>query len=278
MSGTYAIQIGDITCSVIQEFAMMRPKDALYKNYPNATEEQIVSALDALGMHEEIGAYQNAMLIDNGEKKILVDTGMGSAFEGFGNIIPNLESMGVQATDIDVVFITHFHGDHINGLVDENGKPNFPNARYVTSQNEWHYWMSDATIEELGAERTQGYLSKIRPIEDKFSFLADGDILAKGVTLVDMPGHTMGHTGLLIESNGERLFHVVDLLHHDVQFAHPDWHHRFDTDKPLAVQSRQTMLQRASDENLLTAFYHLEFPALGYIRVEDDGFSFDPIS
>lgn len=274
--GTYAIQIGHITCMVVQEFATMRPKDGLYNNYPNASESDIDAALTALGIEDEIGAYQNALYIDNGTKKILVDTGMGSKFEGFGNIIPHLKEEGIQPEDIDIVFITHFHGDHINGLVDADGNPNFPNAHYVTSQAEWNYWMNENAIAEFGEQR--GYPAIIQPLEDKFSFVNHGDTLAIGVTAVEMPGHTMGHTGLMIESEGEKLFHVVDLLHHDVQFAHPDWHHRFDTDKPLAVSSRRAMLQRAADENLLTAFYHLAFPALGHITVDGDGYKFVPIN
>ena len=273
--GTYTIQIGDFTCMVVQEFATMRPKDVLYQNYPNASEAEIEAALTALGITTEIGAYQNALYIDNGTKKILVDTGMGSNYEGFGNIIPHLKEAGVQPEDIDIVFITHFHGDHINGLVDANGNPNFPNAHYVTSQSEWNYWMNPDAIAEFGDQR--GYPAIIQPLEDKFSFVSHGDTLATGMTIVEMPGHTMGHTGLMIESNGEKLFHVVDLLHHAVQFAHPDWHHRFDTDKPLAVSSRRAMLQLAADEDLLTAFYHLAFPALGHISVDGDGYKFTPI-
>ncbi len=97
------------------------------------------------------------------------------------------------------------------------------------------------------------------------------------VTLVAMPGHTPGHTGLLIEANGERLLHVVDLLHTLPQFKYPNWHINFDSDGPLAEQSRKAILARAADEKLLTMFYHLPFPGLGHVVRAGSAFSFQPI-
>ena len=81
----------------------------------------------------------------------------------------------------------------------------------------------------------------------------------------------------MIESGGDRLFHVVDLLHQHFQFAHVGWHFGFDSDGALAVNTRKRVLRQCADEGLLTLFYHLEFPGLGHVTMEGDAFVWNPI-
>ncbi len=93
-----------------------------------------------------------------------------------------------------------------------------------------------------------------------------------------MAGHTPGHSGLLIDAGDAQLLAVMDLLHAPAQFTYPHWHFAFDTDGPLAVQSRLRVLARAADDNLLTLFYHLPFPGLVHVMRDENGtFTFQPI-
>ena len=87
----------------------------------------------------------------------------------------------------------------------------------------------------------------------------------------------MGQAGLLVESNGEQLFHVADLMHYAVQFTYPDWQLNVDSDGDLAVKSRKQILQRCVDENLLSTFCHLEFPGVGYVLQDGDGWKWQPL-
>jgi len=282
MSGkTHRQQVGDITCIVLHEGYSESELTAEYLQgrYPNAPEEEINDALENHGYEGTPSSHMNALYIETDGTRILIDTGMGDgAGPSFGHIPAALESEAISTDDIDIVFISHFHGDHINGLLNDDGSPRYANARYVTAQAEWDHWMNEKTLASMAESRAASIKNSIMPLEDKFSFLNNGDTLAPGVTLVDTAGHTPGHMGLLIESNGERLFDVVDLLHSLPQFRYLDWHFVFDSLPELAVRNRRAALGRAADENLLTLFYHLPFPGLGYLRREDDGtFSYDAV-
>ena len=114
-------------------------------------------------------------------------------------------------------------------------------------------------------------------LRDKFSFVSVGDAIAPGISVVDLKGHTLGHSGLLVESRGERLLHVVDLLHQPFQFANTGWHFSFDTDPELAVETRRR-IQHCVDESLLTLFYHMPFPGIGRVSIADGVFVWNPIA
>ena len=172
------------------------------------------------------------------------------------------------------MFLTHFHGDHVAGLVVEEGRLEFPNARFVATHAEWNEWMQRWAAST--AEGDQKNLARFSALRQRFQFVNAGDEIAPGVTVVDLKGHTLGHAGLLVESGGERLLHVVDLLHQQFQFANIDWHFVFDSDAELAVQTRRQVLQRCVDEDLLTLFYHLDFPGLGKVTLEDGTFVWNP--
>ena len=283
MSGkTHRLQIGDIPCIVLHEgpSTASPPKptaEDVQNRFPNAPIDEINDVLQTYGYAQP--SSLNALFIESAGTRILVDAGMGNvAGPTLGHIPAALQSEGISADDIDIVFITHFHGDHIFGLLHDDGTPRYPNSRTITAQAEWDYWMSETTLNAIGQERATDLRKTFAPLQDTLSFLNAGDTLAPGVTLVDVAGHTPGHCGLLIESNGERLLDVVDVLHSLAQFTYTHWHFAFDTDGPLAEQNRKGALGRAADERLLTLFYHLPFPGLGHVtRTEDGTFAFQAV-
>lgn len=248
MSGkTHRLKIGDVVCIVLHEgFSMSEASaDAIRGGFPNATPDEIEDAL-ALRSYgdEQPSMHMNVLTIESAGTRILVDTGMGSgAGPVFGHVTPALQAEGIRPADIDIVFISHFHPDHFGGLLTEDGQPQYPNSRFITTQIEWDHWTHEDTLKAIDAP----FAASLRALVDRldqFSFLAAGDTLAPGITLVDAPGHSPGHTGLLIESNGERLLAVVDLLHSLPQFKYPHWHFAYDSDRSLAAQSRQRLLAR----------------------------------
>ena len=276
---THRLKIGDISCIVVQEATAETEIAAWHERYTNASKTEFEDALQKIGHKGEMTErHMNALYIETNGTKVLVDVGFGEEYENpeMGLIIPNLRKEGIEAEDIDIVFITHFHGDHYAGLLKKDGEPSFPNARYVCQQSEWDYWMSEENIAKFG-ERAAGYTSIFNKLKDKFSFVNAGDEIAAGVKVLDTPGHTMGHAGLMIASNGEQLMDLVDVLHHSMQFVYPNWHFVYDTDGDLAEKTRRTYLKNADNRNILTLFYHLPFPGLGYVKRNGDVFKWEPI-
>ena len=225
----------------------------------------------ALGDGEPSGCL-NLLYLNSGGQRILADVGFGASVPGMGGALKGLAQLGISSADIDIIFLTHFHGDHIAGLCDDAGSPVYANARYICMQAEWDEWMG-----RWAAAGDEWNLNRFDGLRERFSFVDDGDEIAPGVQVVALPGHTNGHAGLLLESRGERLLHVVDLLHQAFQLQHTDWHFGFDSDGAAAADTRVKTLNRCVDEGLLTLFYHLEFPGLGKLARAGDAFAFQPI-
>ncbi len=270
----YELKVGDIECAVLQEGVVKMTAEDVIARYPNAEPDAIAAAIAA----QPPSGSLNLLYLQSAGSHILADVGFGETPgpPDMGGVLRGLTSLGISATEIDIIHLTHFHGDHISGLVDADGATAYPNARYVTTQSEWDEWMSRWKASDTPRDRHR--LQLISGIAERVSFVEPGDEIAPGVKVVNLEGHTLGHSGLLIESDGERLFYVVDILHQAFQLARPDWHFGLDSDGPLAVETRRNTLQRCVDEGLLTLFYHLEFPGLGRVEKDDEVFAWRPIS
>ncbi len=268
----HQLKVGDIECAVLQEGAAFMDRDSVIARYPNADPAEVAAAL---GEAQPSGSLK-LLTINSGGTRILADVGFGQAGPpGMGGALRGLETLGLSASDIDIVYLTHFHADHIIGLANADGSLAYPEARYVTTQAEWDEWT--ARWKAFSSAADQGNLERFTSLQDRFSFVSPGDEVAPGVTVVNLEGHTRGHSGLLVESQGERLLHVVDLLHQPFQFSHVGWHFGFDTDGALAVTTRKRVLQQCVDERLLTLFYHLEFPGLGHVTRKGADYVWNPI-
>ena len=200
-----------------------------------------------------------------GDETILFDTGLSPE-----SILGALDDAGVAADDVDVVVITHMHGDHIGGLAGEDGSPTFANARYVTGQVEFDAWAK---------QDNEGFEAKVRPLAEKMTFVGDGDGVAPGITAMAAFGHTPGHMIYHLESGGERLVVFADTANHYVwSLAHPDWEVKFDMDKAAAAATRKRVLGMLAADRVPFVGYHMPFPAAGYVAARGEGFEYVPVS
>ncbi|ARC89465.1 MBL fold metallo-hydrolase [Rhodovulum sp. MB263] len=203
-------------------------------------------------------------VVNTGAELILFDTGL--APEG---TVAALEAAGYSPDQIDTVVITHMHGDHIGGLM-ENGTETFSGARYVTGAVEFDAW--DMSGDE-------GFEKKMRPLAEKTRFLDDGGEAAPGVTAVAAFGHTPGHMAYRLESGGKVLLIGADFANHYVwSLAHPDWEVLYDRDKEAAAATRRRLLDMLATERMPFIGYHMPFPALGYVETQGDGYRYLPAS
>lgn len=208
--------------------------------------------------------YFTPTLVHTGSELVLFDTGNSAA-----DITGTLATAGYTPDQIDVVVLTHMHGDHIGGLA-EGGAPTFANARYVTGAAEHNHW---------SAAGNEGFDAKVRPLNDRMTFLDDAGTVASGITAVLAPGHTPGHMAYRLDSNGAQMMLIADTANHYVwSLEHPDWEVRFDTDKAQAAATRKTLLGMIAADRIPFVGYHMPFPALGYLEPKGDGFRLVPAS
>lgn len=220
-----------------------------------------------------------ALLIRTGDETILVDTGYGrDAGDTPSMLMPGLEAIGVKPGDITQVLITHMHGDHISGLV-WKGEKAFPKATVLLGKQEHDFWTSEKSrAENPGRENNFVLAQKIVDMySGSLGLFAFGDTVAPGVTALDAVGHTPGHTAFLIESDGEKLLCVADLLHSAaLQFPRPDINASYDMDPEKAAATRERFLKMAAEENLPIVGMHMPFPGVARVTKASEGYAWTP--
>ena len=278
MAAISTINVGDITIHAIVDAADPRTFNQV-EDLLLADAVAVMSALVKMYPNpDDLVWTYTPLLVQTGGQTVLVDTGFGPAAQPEqGQLGLGLAELGISPADVDRVIITHAHGDHYMGLVDGDGQPTYPNADVVMQSAEYAHWLGPDGVAEQNPEQGQRLKAAFDPVAERI-VQVEGEVeLAPGVQAVLTPGHTPGHIGLMFESNGERAWTLVDALHVGVQFAHPDWSLTFDTDPDLAAETRQHVLARAADEELLTLLYHLKNPLGHVVRDGENRFRWEPV-
>ncbi|WP_117190875.1 MBL fold metallo-hydrolase [Rhizobium terrae] len=219
-------------------------------------------------------------LIDTGSDVILFDTGLGKAgrAQGTGRLVEGLAAAGYMPEDVTIVVITHMHGDHIGGIM-EDGKPAFPKARYMAGEAEYSFWTDGARAGTPAEGNQKAVIANVKPHADKMTFLKDGGEVVSGITAMLAPGHTPGHLIFNVESAGRRLVLTADTANHFVlSLQKPEWEVRFDMDKTQAAATRRRVFDMIATDKIAFLGYHMPFPAVGYVEKQDTGYRFVPKS
>lgn len=210
-------------------------------------------------------------LVNTGNELILFDTGNdGTSRPTAGKLRANMAKAGYKPEDVDIIVLTHFHGDHIGGMM-VDGKAAFPNARYVTMAKEYDHW--------VGKEH-ELTLKNVKPFAEKMTFINDTGDVVTGVTAVPANGHTPGHTCYHIESEGQRVLVTADTANHFIaSLERPDWHVRFDMDKEAAAATRKKIFGMVAADGIPFIGYHMPYPGIGYVTENGmGGFTYAPAS
>ena len=222
------------------------------------------------------------LLVNTGTKLILIDTGTAGQLAPTAGFMPgSLAASGVDPKSIDMILISHFHPDHINGIKDKDGKNLFPNAEILVPEPEWTFWMDDFKMSASPAPLRPMFLNVRRVFTDMAKDVKrfiPGNMVASGITSIAAYGHTPGHTAFAVASNNESMLVLSDTTSHPWLFArHPEWQGSFDMDGNLAVTNRRRMLDRAVADRMLVQGYHFPFPASGHIVKAGSGYDLVPV-
>lgn len=278
--GFHRIMLGDFEVTAISDGTVDLPYDKLLHE-PAAT---TTKALARNFQSSPTEASVNAFLVNTGGKLILVDTGAGSLFgPTLGKLVANIKASGYQPEQIDEIYLTHLHPDHVGGLA-SNSQIIFPNAVVRADQHDTDFWLSQANLDQAPADSKgffQGAMASLSPYaaaQHLKPFNGDTE-LAPGIHATASYGHTPGHTIYTFESKGKKLVLVGDLIHvAAVQFDHPQVTIGFDSDPKSAAASRAKVFQALSKEGALVGAAHLSFPGLGHLRIDGTGYDWLPVS
>ncbi len=278
--GFYRYRIGDIEVTAIHDGWAPRPLAGSIRNAELAEVQQ--AAREAFLPTDVIPNFYTALAVRNGDRLTLIDTGLGDAGPPTtGAWMANFRAAGFDPAQVGTVIISHFHGDHINGLRRKDGSTVFPNAEVMVPAGEWAFWMDDARMNQAPEAARGGFQNARRILgpmaKDVKQYEADKE-LVPGVTSVLLPGHSPGHMGFMVSSGNGRLMVLSDAATHPAFFVrNPDWSPVFDMDADQARQTRRRALDMAASERAQVALYHAPFPATGHVAREGSGFRFVPV-
>lgn len=262
-----AVPVGRVTLYVLDDGTFPFPARFFFANVREAVWRRDLD-VDAAG---KIPVGHNYGFLETEHDLIVIDTGYGDdTHDGrTGHLLDELDRTGHRREQVTKVVITHAHGDHIkrNTLFEDGErKATFPHARYYLAGADWNWFGGPDRLPEFDEHvvtlRRLGLLT-----------LVDGELqLTPEVLLHPTPGHTPGHTSVLIESEGQTAIVLGDLCHLPVHFAHPDWVSTFDTHPHVTPRTRAQLLRFAIERNALVVCTHAPSPGLGHVEKTARGF------
>ncbi|MDR1746322.1 MAG: MBL fold metallo-hydrolase [Tannerella sp.] len=211
-------------------------------------------------------------LVHTPEHNVMIDAGHGK------NLFSNLKTLGLDESRIDVILLTHMHGDHIGGLL-RDGKKAFPNAEIYIAKAEHDYWNG---LGDRGASQRKIFevyksnLHLFEPVE--IENIASAPTLVEGISALAAYGHTPGHTAFYVQSSGAKWMIWGDLTHAmPIQMPCPEVALSFDVDAAKAIISRKKLLEYIARNNITAGGMHVPFPAVGTLKTRDGGYDFSPL-
>jgi glyoxylase-like metal-dependent hydrolase (beta-lactamase superfamily II) len=274
--GIYHRRIGDVLVTAISDGYIDVPYGVLKGISPDDAESILAEEFRPAPPRISVNCY----LIRVNGKIAIVDTGSGDTMgPTLGMLKKLLGVLGINSDEVDVVLLTHLHPDHSNGLSDLKGNRLFPKAEIVIAEKDIQYWHDDVAMSRANeSQRTryfEGARFQIAPYMDRLK-LAHGEVFPN-VTAIDLPGHTPGHTGYLIESNDESVLIWGDICHvPDIQVRRPEVTMAFDVDQEAAIRTRRRTFDMVSSDKTMVAGMHLHFPGFSYIVKDKDGYRMIP--
>jgi glyoxylase-like metal-dependent hydrolase (beta-lactamase superfamily II) len=278
--GYYRMMLGDFEITALSDGTVMLPVNQLLSN---TTPARVDRTLARNGLRSPLETSVNAYLINTGDKLVLVDAGAAGLFgPKLGKLAANLKAAGYQPEQVDEIYLTHMHPDHIGGLA-VDGRMAFPNAIVRAARADADYWLSNTNLSRAKKEDKssfEGAMTSLHPYIEAQRFRPfDGRTpLAAGISALPRPGHTAGHTTYLVESRGQSLVLWGDLVHvAAVQFDSPAVTIVYDSNARAAATQRKLAYADAATRGYLVAGAHLSFPGIGRVRANGRGYMWLPV-
>jgi glyoxylase-like metal-dependent hydrolase (beta-lactamase superfamily II) len=285
--GVYRYKVGSHSVSVVTDGSRAFPLTDKYVT--NAPLGDVKKALEAAYLPtDQMIHHYSPIVVNTGAKLIVIDTGLGAgAYKQtkgvLGQFATNLAAANIDPKAVDMVVISHFHGDHVNGLLDADNKLAYPNAEVLVPAAEWKFWMDDGEMGRASKGRMEDLFKNNRRVFDALGRKVtpyDWDKeLAPGLLPIATLGHCIGHTSFVLSSGNSKVFIQSDVTNNpDLFVRHPEWSASFDQDGPLAIATRRKVYDMLVAEKMLVQGFHYPFPGLAHVEEAEAGYRVVPVA
>ncbi len=279
--GFHKYKVGTVEVTALYDGIWEKPHDPAF--IKNASVEDTKQVLGKAGLTTDfVSIPLTVVVLKVGDRLIMIDSGSGGQWQPTaGKLAANMQAAGIDAAKIGTILVSHFHPDHIFGLMQKStNAPTFPNAELVVTAAEYNWWTEPGRVEKL-PEARKGLGTRINavfPGWKNFKLVEGEKEVAPGIRLVNAPGHTPGHAAFHVSSGNQQLMISNDTAYVPALLApHPDWQGAYDQDGPLAVESRRKLIDRVIAEKMMICGAHFPFPGAGAFTKDGSGYAFTPV-
>ena len=284
----YRYKVGSFEVTVVADGVnRFKFPDAIVSNVKR--EEVNAALVAAHGEPDVFVTPYNPIVVNTGQKLVVIDTGLGeAAFNAskgrIGQFLTNLAAAGIDPNTVDTVVISHYHGDHVNGLLKADNSLAFPNAEILVPAAEHKFWMDDGEMSRAPKGRIEELFRNNRRIftgevMKRLRTYDAGKEVAPGITAVATHGHTMGHNSHVLASGSSQVYVQADVTHVPFLFArNPGWHAFYDQDPVMAETTRRKVYDMLVAEKMLVQGFHYPFPSLAYVEKSGSGYREAPVA
>jgi glyoxylase-like metal-dependent hydrolase (beta-lactamase superfamily II) len=286
--GWYRYKVGSFEITVVTDgMARFKLPDNIVAN---ANREEVNAALVAAHREPDVFATPyNPIVVNTGQRLVVIDTGLGetgfNASKGAtGQFLSNLAAAGIDPKSVDTVIISHYHGDHVNGLLRADNSLAFPNAEILVPAAEHKFWMDDGEMSRAPKGRVEDLFKNNRrvfagEVMKRLRTYDEGKEVVPGITAVGTHGHTPGHNSHVVASGSSTVYVQADVTHVPFLFArNPGWHAFYDQDGAMAEATRRKVYDMLVAEKMLVQGFHYPFPSLAYVERSGSGYRESPVA
>jgi len=279
--GVYKYKVGTVEVTALYDGIWRKPHDPAF--IKNASVAETKEALAKAGLTTDYMPIPlTVVVLKLGDRLIMIDSGSGAQWQPTaGRLYENMAKAGIDPTKIKTILISHFHPDHIFGLMHKGtNSPFYPDAELIVTKTEYDWWTEPGRVEKLpDARKDLGKrINAVFPTWKNFTFIEKDGEVVPGIELVTAPGHTPGHAVFIVSSGNEQLMISNDTAYVPALLApHPDWQGAYDQDGPTAVTTRRKIIDRVIADKMMVCGAHFPFPGAGSFTKDGAAYAFAPV-
>ena len=281
-NGVYKYKVGSIEVTAVYDGMWKKPHDPAF--IKGVSIEETKAALAKAGLTTEfVPIPLSVIVLKIGDRHIMVDSGsgVGQWQANATNLPANMQAAGIDRSQIDTILISHFHPDHVWGLMEKGTNAAvFPNAQLVVNKAEYGFWTEPGRVDKLpeGRKAAGKRIADVFPTWKNWKLVDAGTEVAPGVTMVDAYGHTPGHSVFVVASGKDQLMVSNDTMYvPGILAPHPEWQGAYDMDGPMAVTTRRKIIDRVIADKMMICGAHFPFPGAGSFAKDGDAYAFTPV-